>query len=217
MSNEINSQAAGGIVSKYRPESEPFVEDGFPDSEYDADEQFGRDRSRDDLDDGDDDDDVRDLDQRDQGDGRRYDAGPEPTAAEYADGDHTDTLRFADELRLRLDPAASGDRSDPGSGSRGNPATTFAEGASRIDEKVGRAERTPTRTGASEFLRDRAVAPGTEPILTIAVCQAKSASSLRDGSVSIVFHVPHELSAKGFEVHNLQDKPVRLELTEIIE
>ena len=54
----------------------------------------------------------------------------------------------------------------------------------------------------------------SNPILSL-LCQPKSASSLRDGSVSLVFHVPHELAADAFKVHDLQDHPVRLDITEV--
>ena len=43
---------------------------------------------------------------------------------------------------------------------------------------------------------------------------AKGASSLRDGGVSVVFHVPYEEAISAFGVHDLQGKTVRLTVTE---
>jgi hypothetical protein len=43
-------------------------------------------------------------------------------------------------------------------------------------------------------------------------CIPKGASSLKDGDVSIIFHVPYEHSAKAFSVHDIQGTPHRLML-----
>jgi len=47
------------------------------------------------------------------------------------------------------------------------------------------------------------------------VAQVTGISTLRDGSVSVVLHVPHEIAEQAFLLHPLQYKPVRVMIKEI--
>ena len=209
----------GDPVRGYRtPSAEPWVDDEFPPSAYLADPEFGHR-----FDDGDDEADERDLSSRNSGLGDRHLAGA-PTAGDWADGDAADEQRRIADLRLRLDPASAGDRGDLSERADGNigfaRATTFDGGAENL---AGSIDRTPRGGEAVQIGRilERATAPVVvdidrgRSVVEILVCAPMGITVLKDGTVSVTFHVPPELADQAFSIHPYMKAPVKLRLYEV--
>lgn len=232
MSDQVAGKQDQTGVSKYRPSAEPFVDDSFPDSEYDADPEFGR-SDDDDLygNDEDDEGNVRDFSSGDSTFGAGLGAGP--SAADLAAGDAADRARTAHELRLRLDAATPGRSGNSRKGERRDVgASSFAEGASRLTAKNLGSGRTddaePQPIGGliiGALARDQPGIgnPNARPGRLLRnqyvelVATPKGVHSLRSGGISVVFHIPHEIADQALHLHALQDIPVKIRIYELKE
>jgi hypothetical protein len=196
------------------PRSEPFVDEGFPDSEYDADPDFSRRRDLDDDDEGDD----RDEGQGNQPSGDLVGVRGTTTADDWVAGDVADAERSADELRRRLDTAQSGDRTDPRPGGERDRARSFAEGAARIagaHSGASAGEVGPARIGGliAGALDAIGEVPDTDPYGAQFSAIPRNVTTLRNQDIAITFHARFDEGDEVFRMIRLmQNQPVVLKI-----